>query len=153
MTPVNLAVLINTFDELELQRVPYVWGGKVHPLTRPATEVGGVDCSGFAQYAVAQSTNQGLLLPEGSWEQRDFFEGQDLHKPLYKDAGTLADANRLFICFIKPGNGHAGHVWFLNDGHTMESYGHHGVGSRHWDTPVLQRRVAAIFEIPTVTGM
>lgn len=146
---VDLAILEAVFRNMA-GRVEYHWGGKAPDLAMDSHGIEGIDCSGFVQFALARATGGKLVLPQGSWQQREWCEAAGLHKlEKYADVKFAAnDPGRLFIAFIKPAGKKAGHVWLVRAGHTMESYGEHGVGARKWNAKPLPQRVCACFELP-----
>lgn len=148
--PLDGQLFEEVFAHLHLRGVPYLWGGKAHPLTVDTSAIAGLDCSGFAQYEVARCSGQQVIWPEGSAEQHDWCEAAGLHKLLrYSDVHFAADDSRLFVAFIRPVEGvHAGHVWFVRHGWTRESHSHVGVSSRPWDTPVLLQGATDCYELP-----
>ena len=103
------------------------------------------DCSGWVRWALDRA---GLTLPDGSATQHDWCAAH-LREVSYKEAATQADASRLFIAFIAPGNG-IGHVWLLNCGASLECRGHAGVSSRPWNNPTLLDAVSACYELSTI---
>lgn len=156
MEPINLKMLLRTHDNATMHGIPYGFGDKAPSLSCDTGEIRRIDCSGYARFLLAKATDQKLIIPDGSWNQRDWCERQRLPRKRYVDL-HYADNSRLFIAFITPhvnGAGSVGHVWLVNQMdsdwpvETMESYGGHGVGSRRWDTGVLRRQCAACFELP-----
>lgn len=128
--------------------------------------VGGMDCSGYIRSLVFYASKERLLLPEGSAEQWEWLErsgmtalsgplkGYDHVRPLSAaDPIRTQDSHPgnlspLYIAFIETTPLHAGHVWFIVDGTTIECYGGHGVGSRPWNARPLPQEVAACYEWP-----
>lgn len=119
-----------------------------------------IDCSGFVRLAIYRATGGAWKIPDGSQNQRAYFEQLakegKVREVNYWDAAHYINPHRLFICFIKPfenGCGSVGHVWLLvqKDGRpvTLESHGGYGVHSRPWDTEVLQHQVYSVYEVPT----
>lgn len=157
--PINLALLETVFDRLQIRGVSYGLGAKAPSLDCDTSEIDRIDCSGWSRYGIAKATNQKLIIPDGSQNQREWCENSGLHRlGKYADV-TYATPRRLFICFIKPdtnGCGPVGHVWFVSqlDGDsvpdTMESHGGVGINSRPWNTRVLKREAYSAFELPVV---
>jgi hypothetical protein len=89
------------------------------------------------------------VLPDGSVKQREWCEGHWRRLARYADVAYAAkDPVRLFIAFLPPVKGRAGHVWLVCAGRTMESHGGKGVNSRSWDYPTLLKGADAAFEVP-----
>ena len=134
-------------------RVKSQLGAKAPFLSCDTSVIHAIDCSGFSRYAVAKSTKQQTIIPDGSFYQRLWCEQQGLHKlSQYSDVQYAAsDPSRVFICFIEP-NSHEsiGHVFFVCAGVTYESHGGIGVDSRAWDTQVLKDNTSETFEFPSV---
>lgn len=155
-TPVNLSQLLTVHDHALMKGIPYGLGSKAPSLSCDTSQIRRIDCSGYIRFLLAKATNQQMIIPDGSWNQRDWCERNGLARKNYPDL-HYADQSRLFIAFITPGvnnAGSVGHVWLVNQmddtwpSETMESYGGHGVGSRRWDTGVLRRECAVCFELP-----
>jgi len=127
--------------------VPYVFGGKAPSLTCDSSETKkGIDCSGESRWLVARCTDQKVILPDGSDAQHEWAKA-NLREVKYRDAINPAYWNgRLFVAFESPHP--IGHVWLFNEGHTLESYGHHGPGSRSAFSPMFLRIVDACYELP-----
>lgn len=171
--PIDLDIMYQDFAQLERLGARYNYGGKARTdlhhcsLNAITPEMlvadGSVDCSGYSRWAIARATNNLLIIPDGSQNQREWAEAPEtgLHKVAkYSDAATYMTATRLFICFIKPfanGCGSVGHVWFLshfNFGNqtkagSLECHGGGGCISRPWDYPTLAREVYSCYELPT----
>lgn len=145
--------LIAFTHALQLRGVGYQMGAKFQELTADLSKTPPrLDCSGFAQEAFYLAAN--LRLPEGSWEIRDYLAlsaqkanhlVERIHRgELYEKA--CQNRKAVLCCTIDPVQGvHSGHIWFVVDGWTCESYGGHGVGRRLWNTPVLVRECNWIF--------
>lgn len=155
---VDLDLLETVFARLERKGVSYRLGGKAPSLSCDTSEIDSIDCSGFTRYALAKATNGALVIPDGSQNQREWFENSGLHQVgSYDDVGRYATPKRLFVCFIKPGEnsaGSIGHTWFVSKldddstADTMESHGGTGIDTRPWNTRVLKREFFSGFEIP-----
>jgi hypothetical protein len=154
---IDLALFETVFSRLEMRGVQYDLGAKAGSLKDDTSKINRIDCSGFARYIIAKATQQALIIPDGSWNQRDWCERVGLHRLASYNDVLYATPRRLFICFITPhvnGAGDIGHVWFVSqlDGDstpdTMESHGGVGIDSRPWNARVLKRECAAAFELP-----
>ncbi len=168
--PSDIQILESDFAQLERLGSPYNYGGKARTdkhncsLNAITPEMivkdGGVDCSGYARWALARATSNRLIIPDGSQNQREWAE-RNLRAVKYADAARYMNPARLFIAFIKPYTNHCGavgHVWFLScydDGNngtkagTLESHGGGGCISRPWNYRTLIREVYSCFELPT----
>lgn len=152
MTPISLKKLRATHRALIARGVRYGLGAKAPSMRTKPSEISRIDCSGEFRYLIAQATDQKLIIPDGSWNQRKWFEDNDFKQVPYVEVAK-ADPHRLFAAFITAGVngcGRVGHVWLVNDGSTLESYGGHGVGSRKWSVKTLVNQVHECFELPTV---
>jgi hypothetical protein len=132
-----------------LAGVSYKLGAKPGSLTYLPTAIHYLDCSGAVRYLLYNATSGQLVIPDGSWYQREWCEDHLIQIPY----GTVANAGRerLFIAFITAGvngSGETGHVWLVHNGKTLESYGGHGIGRRNWDYRVLREQVHKCFELP-----
>lgn len=111
-----------------------------------------LDCSGFMRELWYYASNR-QVIPDGSANQREWARGRVGREILREHPGSLyskACKNRgaLLLCFIDAVDRvHAGHVWMVLGGYTMECYGGHGVGRRLWNTPVLTREVSSVFVV------
>lgn len=158
ITPVDLSTLLDLHSRCELRGIRYGLGSKAKSLTQDSHTISRIDCSGYVRYLIAKATNQKLILPDGSWNQRDWCENNGLHRlQKYSDV-VYGDKSRLFIAFITPhinGAGSIGHVWLVarvdgdNVPDTIESHGGKGVDTRAWNHLTLRRQCAACFELPT----
>lgn len=88
-----------------------------------------VDCSGFIRWLVYHGSGKALLLPDGSVRQhtrilQDGFSIRDYSTALLNSNGAV------YICFMRPTDSKAGHVWLLHNGQTMESRYGHGISTR-----------------------
>lgn len=147
MEPISIKALLDLTHNLELKGVPYLWGGKSYFNPNIPNHVRGIDCSGFVQLAAYIATDKKVKLPEGSVEQHEKLN-QDLNITRYSSVDLIRSA--LYICFIEPENGHAGHVFFVWNGWTCESHGGKGVDRRPWNTPVLEHEVKAVYLWPHI---
>lgn len=165
ISPIDLSILEQDFAQLERLGVSYGLGSKapsalLHDPKAPLAGFDTIDCSGYVRLALYRASGGGLLLPDGSQNQRAWAEA-NLRQVAYKDAAAYMTDTRLFIAFIKPfanNCGNVGHVFLLlspdGDGkaETFESHGGAGIDSRDWNTRVLIREVYSCFELETVQG-
>lgn len=160
ITPVLLSILRAVFDNMR-GRVTYDLGAKAVDLSADSHEIHAIDCSGFVRFAVYRATNGGMLVPDGSWAQREWCAAAGLHEVRpYSNVALPAvkkDLSRLFLAFMAPGAegpGASGHVWFVIGGRTMESHGGKGVDSRPWNAGInagrgtLASYCSACYELP-----
>jgi hypothetical protein len=122
----------------------YGLGSKI-PLATPVEKCRGkrIDCSGMVRYLVYHSTDERLVIPDGSFNQKDWIAARAT-RVSYEEAGR--NPSDLFIAFISPTAAHRiGHVWFLRGGWTYESHGGVGPNSRHWNTNILKNEVSACY--------
>ena len=121
-------------------RVRYLLGSKAGLFAQPAA-IKTIDCSGLTRYLLYRCT--GVLWPDGSTNQLDFARKHLRELDRYSDVEYAKDDDRLFIAFKVPnalqralnrrdGRARGRHVWLVHRGRTLESYGGHGVGRRHW---------------------
>lgn len=151
----SLGLMHLLVGKLEARSVPYLWGGKAPSPGCDSNDITrGLDCSGLSEWLANRATDGALILPEGSANQHQWCLDQGLHKVDYRNIGEYGvnedGTPRLFICFEDITPEHSGHVWYV-DGSTkatMESYGHHGPGSRPYDLPMFLDIVSACFELP-----
>lgn len=139
----------------------YLYGAKPNPAADSHT-VHNSDCSGYIRLLTARSTEQAVILPEGSTEQANWFQARidqgdttikRCHNYGALCSGAVAnDSARLFICRFPPGKESPtapGHIWFAYMGISYECHGHTiGVSNRPLTTDVLQKNVTDIFELP-----
>jgi hypothetical protein len=69
------------------------------------------------------------MLVDGSVNQRQMIETEGFPKRDYRQA-LKDEAGTIYICFLRPAPGRAGHVWLLRNGRTMESHFGKGINSR-----------------------
>lgn len=159
----NLWAIQKTHHQI-MRNVPdvkYGLGSKVNfkqPSFHPS-QVRVIDCSGLAGLLVyygCEKRNLNPVFPDGSWNQRDWLKKQSLlpgsiiHQ-VSSYSKIEADPSALYICTLDPiYNGNklikSGHVWFVNDGFTMESHGGTGPAERVWNTPILKSEVDYVFK-------
>jgi cell wall-associated NlpC family hydrolase len=145
--PLDIALFMEVFDHLCIHGTTYKLGAKAPSLSCDTSLVSAIDCSGFVRYLLARASRQGLVIPDGSVNQHQWCREQGFPKVAY-GGPSIATSKRLYLAFIEPVyEVRPGHVWFVYQGHTMESYGGQGVGSRAWNTPVLVRRVAGCYQL------
>lgn len=144
--PINKPVLVDFMNQC-LDKVKYHLGAKAKFGSRPMKDFAEIDCSGFVRWLLHMCC--GVRIPDGSYNQRVWFQKQGYKTNPYKVVAGLRD-NRLRIAFMNPVDGESGHVWLICNGKTIESYGGHGVGRRGWDTTVLIDNVDFCFTISDV---
>lgn len=147
-TPISISFAWQVLHNLEAENCVYLYGGKADPLTVDTSKVHGIDCSGFTKYVIAKATNQGLIVPDGSFAQNDWCVKQGLAKVEYSGIGTYGNGRLFWAFYINPQG--IGHTWLV-DGtlkKSLESHGHGGPSSRAWDDPVLIRIVTHAYELP-----
>lgn len=143
---INLKRLQSLHHVLMHNGVRYKLGAKAK-FSMPASAIRYIDCSGLIRYLVYHSTQNRLVIPDGSWMQRDWAL-QNLNKVPY--LSVRDNPNELYLATLDPKNGKAGHIWWVNDGFTMESHGGRGPNERPWNTPILKAEVDYTFVWPHV---
>lgn len=119
----------------------YRLGGKAPSLDADSSVVAriGIDCSGFVRWILYRATNNRLVIPDGSWYQRDWVEGVGF-KESTVFAATLRD-NRIRLAYMKPLTPKGiGHIALVHNALTIESSSKRGPGRRPWDGNGWQRR-------------
>jgi len=144
------AIWIDPFRLLDLcnrlmdGHISYGFGIKANLHVQPE-DIKSIDCSGFVRYLLYNATYSALKMPDGSWMQHDWCQ-----KSLF-EAVNYATADRcdgwLRIAFLPPKAGHAGHVWLVQNGATIESHGGKGPDRRPWDTTILKSQVTACYKL------
>jgi hypothetical protein len=149
MNKISLKIFLATHAQLD--SVKYQFGAKPPFLSAPLDALRVLDCSAYARIQLFHATSGALVIPDGSVNQREWCEKEGLHQlKKYSDVQyAITDKSRLFICFVKPFAGVAGHVWFVRGGRTYESRGGAGVSSRGWNLTFAKLRNAVAFELPT----
>ncbi len=140
-------ILVDRCTKLMDGHVKYSLGAKVSVDANPST-ITKVDCSGFTRYIFYQACM--TKVSGGSWMQNDWLRAQGFATVTYDDVAPNRDNMLRVGYFSKPADLAAGHIWFILNGKTIESYGgstKHGPGRRPWDTPVLRSRVSVCYEI------
>jgi hypothetical protein len=132
------AVCASLFDG----HVAYCYGAKASLTADPAT-IQQIDCSGFVRYLTYQATNGQIVLPDGSWNQHRWCKSRKLSKVAYSTAAKRDGWLR--IAFIESTASHAGHVWLVLNGMTLESDGSKGPDQRPWNYSILRKEVGACY--------
>ena len=116
--------------------VGYELGAKAGDLLAVPPDYHNIDCSGWARAAIAVATNGRTILPDGSVCQNDWCAEHGLKRSDYPSCRLLDGLTR--IAFIRASWRHTvGHVYLVQNGRTLESYGGHGPGSRPVGVHVL----------------
>lgn len=127
LSPVNIKKFLSVHQSL--LHVKYGLGSKAFPLSKAPSAISRIDCSGYARYMIYHAADR-FQIPDGSWIQREWCEKNGLEQISYSAA--VKEKNALSIAFAtagKNGVGKVGHVWFIHNGSTYESYSGEGVGS------------------------
>ena len=149
---VNAELLQELVSELTDGHIKYGFGKKASFGTEPSA-IKEIDCSGFVRYLMYHATDKQVVMPDGSWIQRDWCKKKGFQKVPYSSAANNDGWMR--IAFMDPKgklNG-AGHVWFIYGGQTLESYGSKGPGRRSWSTNILQKEVDYCFKFARLYSM
>lgn len=144
---VNAKALQAITHRMMLLGMHYGLGSKI-PLSTPVEKCRNkrIDCSGMVRYLVYHSTDGPAIIPDGSYNQKDWVSART-DRVDYDVVGE--DLNSLFIAFISPSSTHRiGHVWICRSGWTYESHGGVGPNSRRWDTRILVSEVSACYVLP-----
>lgn len=141
--PVNWKAFLALNDELD--HVKYGYGDKPK-LTADPSDITEGDCSWYARYMLYNSAG-GLIIPDGSWIQRQWCEINLTQVPYSPSPDALTIA---FMTAGVNGVGDVGHVWFVKDSRTYECHGGAGVDSRYWDNRALKPHVHKAFNFPLV---
>jgi len=144
--PVNKAVLVDFMNQCIKKGIKYKLGAKVR-FSTPVKDFLYIDCSGFVRWLLHMCS--GVRIPDGSWNQRKYFEEQGYKQNPYAMVAGLKD-NRLRIAFMNPVGGKSGHVWLVINGQTIESRSGKGVSRRRWNSPSLLNNVDYCFTITDV---
>lgn len=166
LSPVNLEKFLALHQALD--GVKYGLGAKAeggrHPntgqrfntnstgkLSTPVSTIQHIDCSGYVRYMLYHCAG-GLMIPDGSWNQRAYCERNGLEEVPYK-TDAMIGAGTLYIAFATAGvngTGTVGHVWFVYNGKTYESYSSKGVGSLAATQSWRASHVHKTFVYPTI---
>lgn len=93
---------------------------------------GEIDCSGFARSSVKFASGGKIVMPDGSYQQGDWFAAQGFKRT--DNSNCALNDGHLRVCIHHPDHiDETGHIWFVVGGRTIESYGGHGPGSRAWN--------------------
>ena len=116
--------------------VGYALGAKAGDLMSVPPDYHNIDCSGWARAAIAVATDGRTILPDGSVCQNDWCAAQGLKRSDYRSSRLMDGLTR--IAFIRASYLHTvGHVYLVQNGRTLESWGGHGPGSRPIGVHVL----------------
>jgi hypothetical protein len=122
---INLELLLTCHTNATKHKIPYVWGMKPD-IHSDSADIRGSDCSGYIRWLFGR---QGIVLPEGSMEQSEYFN--NVLKYIHMERYSLTEnRNILYLCHAAVTPSHAGHIWLAFNRKTIECYGGHGVGSR-----------------------
>lgn len=131
--------------------ISYKMGGKALTLNTPWSNIDKMDCSGYVRKMIHDITHGQVIIPDGSWNQRDWVQKQGFATCNYKDCSKKDDILR--IAFLNTENGEAGHVWLCVSGLTIESHGRckvngviqDGPSRRPWNWKSLYSKVDYTF--------
>ena len=124
--------------------VGYELGGKAHDLRAIPPDYHAIDCSGWVRAAVAVATEGRVTMPDGSVVQNDWCVSRGLKRSDF--AGACLRDGLTRIGFIRAGGFHpVGHVYLVQNGRTLESFGGHGPGSRPVTTHVLSAETTDVY--------
>jgi hypothetical protein len=104
----------------------YKLGAKASSLDVQLSDVREIDCSGFIRLILHKC---GVKFPDGSYTQGKWLEDNHF-KPTTTDACKLKDGVLRIAWMLPKDGGGIGHIAFVLNGKTYESWGGHGVGSR-----------------------
>lgn len=140
----------------------YGLGAKVDAISAspPHNDSREIDCSGFHRYCIFHASENPIhrIFPDGSVNQHDAYTRLSQNAPnLVKWIGgrntyalkSIERDNRLYACISAPSDNAdgIGHIWFVYNAITMESYGGNGPGTRMATAHILQKIVSAIFDV------
>ena len=124
--------------------VGYELGGKAHDLRAIPPDYHAIDCSGWVRAAVAVATEGRVTMQDGSIVQNDWCVSRGLKRSDF--AGACLRDGLTRIGFIRAGGFHpVGHVYLVQNGRTLESFGGHGPGSRPVTTHVLSAETTDVY--------
>lgn len=116
------------------QNITYGLGDKDPVLGAFPPDYSCIDCSGFMRTFVYYLTNGEIKLPDGSWNQLDYFKSNNFKPYTFSETGSVDNIVRVAVY---EQSGHTGHIWMTYRGRTYESHGSAGPSHRDWDVPVL----------------
>lgn len=87
-----------------------------------------IDCSGFMRCLIYYATEGQVLLPDGSYLQRQWLK-ERFERGQFEDQDLRDSAVRICV-FVKRES--VGHIWLVLNGYTMESCSGRGPTSRDW---------------------
>jgi hypothetical protein len=141
---ISSPVLYDLCSRLMDGHIRYGFGSKAAFKTTPE-DIKAIDCSGFVRYLIYHVTDGEVIMPDGSWNQNAWCKHNHL---ITVEFATAADIDGwLRIAFLPPKKGHAGHVWLILNGKTLESHGGVGPDRRPWDTPILKSQVKNCYKM------
>jgi hypothetical protein len=141
-------ILIDRCKAMMDGHITYSLGAKCG-LDADISKVTKIDCSGFTRYIFYQACNGGKING-GSAVHKEWMDAKGFAKVTYGDVGPVKDNMLRVGYYKKPPDLSAGHIWFLLNGMTLESYhggDSHGPGRRLWDTQRLVDHVTHCYEI------
>lgn len=108
----------------EIKRALGKASGKQGKKWKSPSAIKGLDCSGFVQYVIHESTTHYYKIPQGSINQLNWLEEEGFHnygKDAYENEAIKKD-DTVRIAFRKRKSGNpVGHVWLVINGRTYES--------------------------------
>lgn len=152
--PISANKVVKLFRELIGNRVGYGMGCKAkdvkvwYPLfiDQQGQFTHKVDCSGAVRLIAYHASGGAVILPDGSYNQHEAIKALNLRKSNWYACGRKD--NLLRIAFHLPDQrDETGHVWFILNGETWESYGGHGPGSRPWLTRILAHLFTDVYVV------
>jgi hypothetical protein len=122
---------------LESRGVPYVFGGKDSAVLNGQVDdldsITGLDCSGFAGVCLYHMTDGAVRLEDQNSQSQGEWAASQGYKE--SDPSSATNTNGDLYMFMLPSGSSPdgiGHVGFVRNSMTAESYGGHGPGSRPW---------------------
>jgi len=137
----------------------YKLGAKAPSLDFQLASIKQIDCSGFVRLMIYKLTmlsdpfSKGLVIPDGSFNQGEWFEKNNF-KPSDTESCKLLDGKLRLLWMTPKQGGGVGHIAFVLNGVTYESYGGHGPGSRKFTGKSNFQKIAKVFvlALPITTG-
>ena len=127
---IDSSALTDVHNQMSDGHVAYGFGAKASSLDADPSKITKIDCSGYVRYLIYQATDKQISMLDGSVRQHEWCRDQKLAKVAYSTCGE--NDGWLRIAFYQKTKNHVGHVWLILNGQTLESYGHHGPGSKPW---------------------